>query len=264
MISTQASSMDPSDNIGHTPQLIYARAFKILQTQYEGTDQVLDYIHKIINQLRLEASSSSRGITDRQHSRKSPPQLAPIVFSTTLNRTEESAVVIYNFAHCPPGEYVRISKTIDVSLATGRFPDRADLPTALQSFKPSIDTRLYSSVALRRGSEVLPPKRDQVHTSHQSSTADGAGTQSLLGELDGWDIPAFTGDCDSSPAIHPDDSALVLQPTHLDPFCTSEGLSMFSSNAVVGDLDTLFPLESAIDAADGASDETIMNLFPYD
>ncbi|KAJ0418668.1 fungal-specific transcription factor domain-containing protein [Aspergillus carlsbadensis] len=275
MISTQ-TAMEGSDTIGPAPQLIYPRAFKILQTQYEGTDQVLDYIHKIINQLRLEATSSNsrdRGIADRHRATRPSPRVAPIVSSPTMSRAEENAVVIYNFAHCPPGEYVRISKTIDLSLATGRFPDRTDLPTALQSFKPTMDTRLYSSVAFRRGSESLAPSRDRTHplqhpcasASVSASASDAPYMDSLLGEYVGWDVPTIAGGGgDSSPGVPPDDSALMLQSTPLEHFRTLEGFSLFSSASSAGDLDCLFPLPSAVDSADGASDETMMNLFPYD
>jgi hypothetical protein len=250
--------------MGDAPQLIYRRAFKILQTQYEGTDQVLDYIHKIINQLRFEANSGNRAITDRLRSNRSTTQVAATTYPPAIAWAAESVVVINNLAHCPPGEYVRISKTIDVSLAMGRFPDRTDLPTALQSFKLPIDTQVYSPLAGRRDSDAPAPEWDQEHPPCLSSGLDRLGSHWLLGDYAEWSIPTFTGDGDVSPVLPPEENTLVLTPTRLESFSTSEGFNMFASASTVGNLDPIFALGSAIDSADGASDEPMMNLFPYD
>ncbi|KAL2813404.1 fungal-specific transcription factor domain-containing protein [Aspergillus granulosus] len=260
MIGTQVSSMESSGNTSHAHQLIYSRAFKILQMQYEGTDQVLDYIHKIINQLRSEARSTRR-IANRQRTNGSGPRVTPNLSSRTTTGAEESAVIIYSLAHCPPGEYVRISKTIDVSLAMGRFPDHVDLPIPPQLLKPVVGTSPYCPLAFRLDSEAFTSKWAQVVASDAAELSEPS-IEPLLGDYDQWDIPAYEDSAISS-IIPADNNALVLQSADMEDFRTPEAFNMFSGTSAE-DLESLFPHPSAVDSREAAENEAMINIFPFD
>ncbi|KIA75428.1 hypothetical protein HK57_00072 [Aspergillus ustus] len=263
MISTQISSMELSGSTTNTPQLIYSRTFKILQMQYEGTDEVLDYIHKIINQLRFEARSTRRTATERQRMTASSPRVSPSLSARAMPRTEESAVAIYSFAHCPPGEYVRISKTIDVSLAMGRFPDRTDLPTPLQLFKPMIDPTPSCPLSSRRDLEAYASKWAH-HAYSDSAELQEPSIETLLGEYDQWEGAAYADDGVISSAAPADEGTLLLQPASVEGFRAAEGFGMFSSTSSAADLGSLFTLPSAVDPGETADDGGIISAFPFE
>ncbi|KAL2844509.1 fungal-specific transcription factor domain-containing protein [Aspergillus pseudoustus] len=263
MISTQVSSMELAGNTTNTPQLIYSRTFKILQMQYEGTDQVLDYIHKIINQLRFEARSTRRTATERPRMTASSPRASPNLSSRAMPRVEESAVVIYSFAHCPPGEYVRISKTIDVSLAMGRFPDRTDLPAPLQLFKPMIDTTPYCPLSSRRDIEGNASKWAH-HAYSDSVELQEPSIESLLRDYDQWEVAPYGDEAVISSAAPADDSTLLLQAANVEPLRAAEAFGIFSSTSSAGDLESLFPLASAVDPGEAADDGTMISAFSFE
>ncbi|KAL2787777.1 fungal-specific transcription factor domain-containing protein [Aspergillus keveii] len=265
MIGTQVSCMEMVGAPNHPPQMIYSRAFKILQMQYEGTDQVLDYIQTIIHQLRFEAGSAGGKASRARLTSRSPPQSLPNLQSRTTTAAQGESVMIYSFAHCSPDEYVRISKTIDVSLAIGRFPERTDLPTALQSLKPTIDTRLCRSLVFP-GPGIQTLTSTRTHTASPSkSELDGINIETLLSTYNEWDNAAFEQDGGMSDSMPIEDSdATLVQRTTPEPFSAVEAFGMFSAASSAGDLDSLFPLGSTVDGADVTGDETMSSLFSYD
>jgi hypothetical protein len=265
MIGTQVSCMEMTGATNHPPQMIYSRAFKILQMQYEGTDQVLDYIQTIIHQLQFEPGSAGARASKTRRASRSPPQSLPILQSRTTTAAQENSVMIYSFAHCSPDEYVRISKTIDVSLAIGRFPEHTDLPVALQALKPSIDTRLCRPLPFPGLISEAVTSTGTYPASSNRSELDGISIETILGNYDQWDGTAvdLDGEISESSPIEDTDTTLVQQTTP-ELFSVAEEFGMFSAASSVGDLDSLFPLDSTIDATEVTGHETMSNLFSYD
>ncbi|KAL3456987.1 fungal-specific transcription factor domain-containing protein [Aspergillus heterothallicus] len=261
MIGTQVSCMEMTGSTKHPPQLIYSRAFKILQMQYEGTDQVLDYIQTIIQQLRAEGDSTSEKFTERQRLSGSPRRNRSI--PQTRTSTQENSVEIYNFAHCSPVEYIRITKTLDVSLAIGRFPERTDLPLGLQTLKPGIEPKLYRPLSFGSPNELLSSTWAQT-APFDKLELDGINIESLLRDSSNWNNQSYGEEgiiAGSLPAEH---TTRALEEATPEAFATAEDLGMFSGTSSTGDLDSLFPLDSVVDTADTAGDEPMSNLFSYD
>lgn len=119
---------------------IYTEAMKGFKLQYDGTDEVSEFIGKMIDCISIE------GPAQRSHSGKSETNstrqchdseyqylsLAPS-WSATVN--DWSDVFVRR-----PSLYLRISLTIDLALSKGHFPDESDFPITLQS-KSSFDAR---------------------------------------------------------------------------------------------------------------------------
>ncbi|KAL2813415.1 hypothetical protein BJX63DRAFT_431999 [Aspergillus granulosus] len=260
MIGTQVSCMEMTNTPNHPPQMIYPRGFKILQMLYEGTDQVLDYIPTIIHQLRIRANSLSDKEAEAQPLSRSPKKNSYFLHSHTSPAARDKYVVIYNFAHCSPGEYVRISKTTDVSLAIGRFPERTELPAALQSL--IIDSRLYRALLIPESCNELLTSTWGYATASDKSELGGINIDSLLGDYSQWDNLACEEDSAMLTSPPAGDTALGLRPTTLDHFPTAEEFGVFSNTSSSEDLDSLFPLTSNVEAADTTGDKAMGTLFP--
>jgi hypothetical protein len=86
-----------------------------------------------------------------------------------------------------------------------------------------------------------------------------------LGNYGQWESTALDPDgcLSESPPIEDTDTALVEQTTP-EPFSGAEAFGMFSAASSAGDLDSLFPLDSTIDATEATGDATMINLFSYD
>ncbi|KAL4789157.1 fungal-specific transcription factor domain-containing protein [Aspergillus venezuelensis] len=271
IIGSQISYMKVANGLD-AAQFIYTRAIKVLRARYEGTDEVLDYIQRILHQLRVGAPYAGREPAERLYSKALSPRLSPLsLCSKTPSTAQENSVVIYTFAHCPPREYVRISQTIDTSLARGRFADRADLPNTLRLLEaPSMDTRLYycpsppSSSSIRTNELFSSMRWSEVSRPHQS-VLQGPSVDAILDGPDIWDGPAYEDNGGELDDLTVDDTtALALQlhgQTALESYPTTEPFDVFSGIASSGDLESLSALGSSVDSGEVRGDEGIMNVF---
>ncbi|KAL4887411.1 fungal-specific transcription factor domain-containing protein [Aspergillus karnatakaensis] len=252
IIGTQISSMEVSKTMSPTAQIIYTKAMKILQAQYEGTDHILDYIQKVIHQLRFQAT------TDRNMagslSWQSPPTLGAQMLSTQCGvkskaTEQEGTLVVHNLAHCPPREYVRITQTIDVSLAMGRFPERNDLPIPLQSLGPSIDTRLFRHLTLPGSAhELLSSTRNTPV--RRTPELQVSNTNSVFGN---WDQLTY-GDVQGIPdGLSVDDAALILHEAPFDSYAGMEGIDILSGASSSRILENLHVLGETADEAESST-----------
>lgn len=114
---------------------IYTEAMKGFKLQYDGTDEVSDFIRRMIDYISIERPvqrpplvKGSLNSFHKSHdsSCRRSSSSAPIWSATVVN--DWSDVLLRQ-----PNLYVRILLTIDISLSKGYFPDESDFPTALQS-----------------------------------------------------------------------------------------------------------------------------------
>ncbi|KAL4860443.1 fungal-specific transcription factor domain-containing protein [Aspergillus spectabilis] len=259
IIGNQIPSMELAKNMGHAAHIIFTKAMKILHTQYEGTDHILDYIQKIIHQLRFhtQASPNNSSILNRRPSH----QVVPTPSAQTPPGQEDS-LVIYNLAHCSPHEYVRISQTIDVSLAIGRFPERNDLPIPLQSMKLNIDTRLYRSITSSGPSKELPTSSWTTAARSRVSEAQQFDN-SALEDCARWDRLAYGDDQGIPDGLSIDDAALLMHQAPFDSYAGLEGFNMLPGTSSSGDLAPLSALGSTVESDETAAEATL-NLFKFD
>ncbi|KAL5343091.1 fungal-specific transcription factor domain-containing protein [Aspergillus crustosus] len=255
IIGTQVSSMEVTKTISQATQTIYTKAMKFLQAHYEGTDLILDYIQKIIHQLRFQANAS-RNVTARLNWRPTSP-FSPTSCSKTTEGHEDS-LVVYNLAHCPLREYVRISQTLEVSLAIGRFPERTDLPIPLQSLKLHIDTRLYHSITRARPArELLSPARNSPTGTRASETQ--RADHFAVDNGDQWDRLTYEGERGVIEELPTEEVALVTRGALLDPHASPGGFDMFPSASSSGG-----PASLPVLLSDDPDEAALMDLFNFD
>ena len=101
---------------------IYTEAMKDLKPQYDGTDEVSDFVTRMVECISLESPSQAQR---KEGSRQGSSWLAP---GGAMTVNEWSDVLLRQ-----PSLYVRLVVTIDLALSMGRFPEDKDFPVVLQS-----------------------------------------------------------------------------------------------------------------------------------
>lgn len=107
------------------------KGFKL---QYDGTDEVSDFIGRLIDYISIKhpAQNSPSGKSKTNHTRKCNNSCyqslsgAPTWYTAVAN--DWSDILVRQ-----PSLYLRIYLTIDLSLSKGHFPEECDFPTVLQS-----------------------------------------------------------------------------------------------------------------------------------
>jgi hypothetical protein len=120
---------------------IYTEAMKGFKLQYDGTDEVSEFVGRMIDYISIErpAQKSPSGKGKANSTRKCDDSgdqslsVAPAWCTTVAN--DWSDVLVRQ-----PNLYLRILLTIDLSLSKGHFPEESDFPTTLQSNR-LFDTR---------------------------------------------------------------------------------------------------------------------------
>jgi hypothetical protein len=119
---------------------IFMEAMQVLQSQYDGTDRVSDYIEKLIRYLATgnpikptTMSCNERYNAGGNHIQPSaiPEKSGPII--------NDWSDVFLRRTNC----YLRIVTTVDLSFSRGEFPQESDFPAILNSSKLSAILPLY-------------------------------------------------------------------------------------------------------------------------
>lgn len=117
---------------------IYTEAMKVLQLQYDGTDEVSDILGTILNYIivdtptqscRFNMSGESPEKQENQFGGKST-SVVPIKYLKAINDWGDVFLRRTSL-------YLRLCITLDLFLSKGRLPDNTDFPSALQSPSPS-------------------------------------------------------------------------------------------------------------------------------
>ncbi|KAL4736111.1 fungal-specific transcription factor domain-containing protein [Aspergillus similis] len=227
IIGAQIPCMGAAATTGSAAQVIYTQAIRSLQTQYEGADQV------------LEAPATRLFSPDGR-----------------LPGAQEDSdyMVIYIFARCPPREYVRISRIIDVSLGMGRFPESKDLPGPLQ-----LRTLGHGNQAALMTAWGSSPS--SFHPPHTEPSLDqGQGQPGAVeGDSDGNQA---TFD-DGSATVLADQGGVALQQPAFELYALPQSFRDFSSPSS-GGLASLSGFGLTADSDDFGSDGLLVNVFSYD
>ncbi|KAH6668929.1 fungal-specific transcription factor domain-containing protein [Halenospora varia] len=113
---------------------IYTEAMKVLQSQYDGTDEVADIISTMTNYISLERPiQSSRLNINRDSTEFHQNGSGPRAVSLKTIKNSKAIKDWGDVLLCRTNLYLRLAITIDLSLSKGRFPDDADFPRSLQS-----------------------------------------------------------------------------------------------------------------------------------
>ncbi len=116
----------------------------MLQSQYDGTDRVSDYIEKVIKYLAVETQSKGGTITDytdRCDIGENPVLDSPssAVYEKPGSTINDWGDIFMRRTNC----YLRTVLTVDLSFSKGQFPEEHDFPMNLRSEKLSAVLPLY-------------------------------------------------------------------------------------------------------------------------
>jgi hypothetical protein len=130
-------------------------ALQVLQSQYDGTDRVSDYIEKVIKYLAVETRSND-GTTTYYTDRSDIGENNPVLDSPSSTAYEKPGSTINDWGdvfmrrtNC----YLRTVLTVDLSFSKGQFPEEHDFPMNLRSEKLSAVLPLYR-MGLRNAAKV--------------------------------------------------------------------------------------------------------------
>jgi hypothetical protein len=117
---------------------IYTKAMKVLQSQYDGPDELSEIIATMINYVSLEHSMQRPKLNSTDESELSQPRgghlraasISTLAMPTgALSAVNDWGGVLLR----QPDLYLHFTLTIDLALEKGHFPDHRDFPVALQS-----------------------------------------------------------------------------------------------------------------------------------
>lgn len=150
-------------------------AMQILQSQYDGTDQVSSYIERLIVYLAKEDPSNK--IVASESTYTVPKGLEAMMIESPSSGTSDSAgLALRDWGDVLSRQtswYLRIVWTLDISFRKGRFPDESDFPAKLQSNQLSKILPLYHPDPGTPQSELLPRKSKKLRSKNiQSSKGD--------------------------------------------------------------------------------------------
>ncbi|KAH6665007.1 cutinase transcription factor 1 beta [Halenospora varia] len=153
---------------------IFMEALQVLQSQYDGTDRVSDYIEKSIKYLVVETQSNDGTPTDYPERRgvgmnnsvlASPSSAAYEKPGQTINDWGD---LFMRRTNC----YLRTVVTVDLALSKGQFPEEHDFPMNLRSDKLSAVLPLYridrNAVAENSVHEVGEPQAGSNQSFHHN------------------------------------------------------------------------------------------------
>lgn len=157
-------SNSPSQNARKQGRLkIYTEAMKAWKSQYDGTDEVSEFIVRMVDYISLGATHpQDPGLRSPTHISHKSPQSHQTTSPLPLRYEGRSTAQLHEWSDLllkQPRLYARLTLTIDLALSKGSFPCDSDFPIALQSqnifgnrfplYRITMDDPASTSVATR-------------------------------------------------------------------------------------------------------------------
>ncbi|KAL1961210.1 hypothetical protein VTO42DRAFT_3156 [Malbranchea cinnamomea] len=202
IINARVSAAGMGDEVAKDLAL-YTNTYRGLRIQYEGSEVVVEYIGKIFNfsnifdVLKSPPGPFGTQVTTEpgwQISHRASPKVGQI-------RGRSPVIHLAEFLVREPRNYLRIVVTIDIFLATGKFPDDMDFPDVLRSSGSTLPT-VRLSISPRVSSE---PEHSPVVGEDESDNENDVTPGSCLALTDATSQSQGLGeDVVSDPLLSPD------------------------------------------------------------
>jgi hypothetical protein len=136
---------------------IFMEAMQMLQSQYDGTDRVSDYLEKLVRSLAADNAAKFPGAHFLE--RRGFGETNSVADSPSSATSEKTGIndwgdVFLRRTNC----YLRIVTTVDLSFSKGEFPEESDFPANLSSSKLTPILPLYrTDVNTRQEKDSIRP-----------------------------------------------------------------------------------------------------------
>jgi len=108
---------------------IFTEAMRLYQQNYDGIDLMCDYIAKALGYLECEQIENLQGLQYITQYKDTRRQQETSTLSKSSSTIKSWGDVFMN----QPSFYLRLTISLDVSIATGKFPTAADLPVSIRA-----------------------------------------------------------------------------------------------------------------------------------